>query len=97
MDAAVKVFQEERRTKLALLRHTEKCMVCRSLFLSLFWTCRTQRTLTSDHAAALKIAEEHYARLMNLKLELQIVSSPEAAPTTEWLEGLYNLSDDKAR
>jgi hypothetical protein len=97
MHEAAEALKEEGRTADALSDHALTCKVCRSKIRSFFCTCHAHGTLVFEWLVAYRVANEHYVKLRNLKVELEIASSPDAAPTTEWLDGLYNLSDDRVR
>lgn len=91
MDEATKAFKEHKRTADVLIEHGKTCKVCRSRVRSFFYTCLTRQTLAFEHLVAVTDAEEYFARLKNLKLELEIATSPDAVPSLAWLDGLYNL------
>jgi hypothetical protein len=96
LNKAVEAFKDEKRRADALLDHAETCKVCRSRIRSLFYTCLTRRAITFEHFMAHTKAEEYRSVLKGLRLEIEIAEFPNAAPTAEWLEELYNFRDDRA-
>jgi hypothetical protein len=97
LNKATKAFKAEMHTADDILGHALTCKLCRSKVRSFFYTCHTLDSLVFKHVVAHVDAEGYRAGLKNIRQEIEIAESPDAAPAIEWLDGLYSLSDDRAR
>jgi hypothetical protein len=97
LKSAAKVFEAQHAAAAVLAMHNKTCPHCRSRVWSFFTRCKIGIELEYRDSLSRLDANLHVEYLAKFILESVQPAAPIAAPkvTTEWLEKLYKLRDDR--
>jgi hypothetical protein len=93
--AATKAFRDQISAAEACISHERSCLICRGTksrwtrwLVDFLFECHTVKNLAFDAQVAKVDADEY-------RLGLEDMSDAVEVPSLEWLDGLYELRDDR--
>ena len=86
-------FQKVKTTADICAEHRRTCWVCRNKIARIFLRCHDWESIAFDHLVTKIDAAPYQIGLKSLQEEKKLT---DAAPTTEWLEKLYELRDKRS-